>query len=292
MTLSRRRFLETNLALAGGLLSGATAALGAPGTTLPAAGMGLGLVTYNWGKDWDLPTLIDNCAQTGFSGVELRSTHRHGVETSLTSEQRQEVRQRFEDSPVKLVGLGSACEYHSPDPAVLARNIEETRDFIRLCHDCGGSGVKVRPNGLPGDVPTSKTLEQIGRALNDVAKFGADFGVAIRLEVHGRGTSELPHIKTIMDVADHSNATVCWNCNPTDLEGEGLEHNFKLVQDRLGTIHIHDLTKDNYPWEELFALLKQSRFQGWTLLEDGSVPKDIPDAMRRNRVRWEALVAQ
>ena len=44
----------------------------------------LGLVTYLWGKDWDLPTLIANCEATNFAGVELRSTHKHGVEVTLS----------------------------------------------------------------------------------------------------------------------------------------------------------------------------------------------------------------
>jgi len=59
--------------------------------------MQLGLVTYNWAKDWDLPTLIKNCEQTGFEGVELRSTHLHGVEPTLTKAQRSEVSKRFSD---------------------------------------------------------------------------------------------------------------------------------------------------------------------------------------------------
>ena len=42
--------------------------------------MQLGLVTYMWGADWDLPTLIKNCQLTGFRGVELRTAHKHGVE--------------------------------------------------------------------------------------------------------------------------------------------------------------------------------------------------------------------
>ena len=29
--------------------------------------MQLGLVTYMWGADWDLPTLIKNCEATGFA---------------------------------------------------------------------------------------------------------------------------------------------------------------------------------------------------------------------------------
>lgn len=251
--------------------------------------MQLGLVTYNWGKDWDLSTIIANCTATGFAGVELRSTHQHGVEPTLTAEQRTEVRQRFADSEVELVGLGSACEFHSPDPAVVERNIAETKAFIRLCHDCGGTGVKVRPNGLPKEVPVEQTLEQIGRSLHEVATFGADFGIDIRLEVHGKGTDELPHIKAIMDAADHPGAVVCWNCNATDLTGAGLSHNFQLVQDRLGTVHIHDLRKENYPWPELFALLRGAGFTGWTLLEEGSVPSDILGAMHEVRRRWEQL---
>ena len=42
--------------------------------------MNLGLVTYNLARDWDLPTLIRNCEETGFHAVELRTTHAHGVE--------------------------------------------------------------------------------------------------------------------------------------------------------------------------------------------------------------------
>ena len=253
--------------------------------------MQLGLVTYMWGADWDLPTLIKNCEQTGFAGVELRSTHKHGVEPSLNDDQRREVAKRFADSPVEIVGLGSACEYHSPDPAVLKKNIDETKKFIELCHDIGGTGVKVRPNGLPQDVPVEKTLAQIGKALNECAEYGEGFGVELRLEVHGRGTNALPYIKTIMDHAPNPGAKVCWNCNPSDTDDKGLAYNFNLVKDRLGTIHIHDLTS-SYPWADLFKLLKGANFTGWTLLEEGKRPKDPVQAMADYRKQWEQMVGK
>jgi len=251
--------------------------------------MQLGLVTYQWGADWDLPTVIRNCEATDFAGVELRSTHRHGVEPSLGPREREEVAKRFEDSPVELVGLGSACEYHSPDAAEVKKNIEETKAFIRLCHDCGGRGVKVRPNGLPDGVPVEKTLEQIGRSLNDVARFADDYGVQIRLEVHGRGTSRLTHIKTIMDHADHPAATVCWNCNRADLEDAGLEANFEMVASRIGTVHIHDLISD-YPWTTLFGLLNGANFDSWTLLEEGQRTSDPVRVMKYYRLLWQYMV--
>ena len=251
--------------------------------------MQLGLVTYNWGREWDLPTVIKNCQASGFRGVELRSTHKHGVEPSLSKPQRREVAARFDASRVELVGLGSACEYHSPDPAVLKKNIEETKAFVMVCHDCGGSGVKVRPNGLPQDVPIEKTIAQIGKALREVGAFGANYGVQIRVEVHGRGTAELPRIKKIMDAADHPNVTICWNCNPTDLAGGGLKHNYNLVKDHFGaTVHIHDLISE-YPWKEFFALLKAAKYEGWTLVEEGKQTSDAVRVMSYYRLLWEYM---
>lgn len=256
--------------------------------------LNLGLVTYQWGKEWDLPNVIKNCAETGFGGVELRSTHKHGVEIALNAEQRTEVRKRFADSPVTLVGLGSACEYHAVDQAVVQRNIDETKGWVDLCRDLGGGGVKVRPNGLPKDVPVEKTLEQIGKSLNVVGRYAADHGVQIRVEVHGSGTQEIPNMKTIMDIADHASVVVCWNCNPTDLKGEGFAANYKMLEDRMGTIHIHDLRpgKVDYPWADLFERLRQctaSGFTSWCLLEDGNVPSDIVTAMKENREVFDRL---
>ena len=91
-------------------------------------GMKFGLVTYQWGKDWDLPTLIANCEKTGYYGVELRTNHAHGVETGLNALQRAEVKKRFDDSPVCCIGYGSNFEYHSPDPAKLRENIDQTKE--------------------------------------------------------------------------------------------------------------------------------------------------------------------
>ncbi len=193
--------------------------------------MRFGLVTYLWGADWDLPTLISHCEQTGLHGVELRTTHGHGVEPSLTAQQRKEVKQRFAESNVTNVGIGSNERYDSPDPAVLAKAIEATKAFIRLSQDVGGSGVKVKPDSFHKDVPHEKTIAQIGRSLNLLGKYGTEFNQQIRLEVHGQ-CAELPTIRKILDVADHPNVAVCWNSNPQDLEGAGLEKNFRLVARR------------------------------------------------------------
>ena len=229
--------------------------------------MRLGLVSYNLAKDWDLATIIKNCAAARFAGVELRTTHAHGVEVSLSKTQRAEVKQRFRDSRVELMGLGSAFDYHTPDQAKLRQDIEATKEYIVLAHDVGAAGVKVRPNALPKEVPKEKTLEQIGKALRELGEFGASHGQQIRLEVHGTATSLLPNIKTILDVANHKNVGACWNSNQTDLEGEGFDHNFDLVKDRISSVHLRDLYLDEYPWRRLFSRLSGIHFRGYCLAE-------------------------
>ena len=99
--------------------------------------MQLGLVTYLLGKDWDVATLIENCTHTGFQGVELRSTHAHGVESDLSNSARSEIKKQFMDSPVELVGLGTAFEFHSPDKQILQNNIAGAKQYASLAHDVG-----------------------------------------------------------------------------------------------------------------------------------------------------------
>ena len=176
--------------------------------------MKLGLVTYNMAKEWDVPTIIDRCEATGFQGVELRTTHAHNVEVDLSAAERRSVREQFEDSAIELAGLGSAFEFHSPDSEELRQNVEGTKAYSQLASDVGAPGVKVRPNGLPDEVPEQTTLEQIGLSLRECGEFANNLGVQIRLEVHGRQTSHLPHVRTIMEIADHDNVSVCWNSNP------------------------------------------------------------------------------
>ena len=257
----------------------------------PAFGFGgfkLGTVTYNLGKDWDIPTLIKNCALAGFEAVELRTTHRHGVEPSLSKEQRLEVREAFINSPVHLLSLGSTCEYHSIDAAVVRKNIEETKRFAELAHDIGAIGVKVRPNGIPKEVPEAKTLEQIGRSLRECGQQSQGYGVEIWLEVHGRDSNVPARVRRMMEIADHPMVGVCWNSNPEDVEGGSVAKNFELLKPWLRSVHINELWKKEYPWRELFNLLKKAEFNRYTLAEVDGNPDSVR-FMRYYRALWQEL---
>ncbi|MDO8538866.1 MAG: sugar phosphate isomerase/epimerase family protein [Opitutaceae bacterium] len=285
MKTDRRQFLKTaslSLASLGALSSAALAAQSkdkgkekakAKGSEEPMPSfakkspMHLGTVTYNIAMDWDIPTLIKNCTEAKFEGVELRTTHKHGVEVTLGKSERAEVKKRFADSPVKLVSLGSAFEFQTPDQAKLKKDIAATKEYIVLARDVGATGVKVRPNGLPKEVPVEKTLEQIGHSLRELGEFAAGHGLKIFMEVHGSGTSLVPNARKILDFADHPQVGACWNSNQTDLSGAGFDHNFNLLKGKIFTVHMRDLFLENYPFRKLLNGLVESGFRGFCFAE-------------------------
>ena len=290
---TRRDFLKQSMYLGVAAVSASPLSrVFAAGMAGAGSGMKFGLVTYQWGRDWDLPTVIANCEKTKVLGVELRTEHAHKVESNLSAQQRKEVKKRFADSSVTLVGMGTNFAFHYAEKDKLAKDIEGAKAYVLLSRDIGGLGVKVKPNDLPKGVPQEKTVEQIGKSLNELGKFGADYGQKIRLEVHG-GCSRLPIIKAIMDVADHPNVGVCWNCNEQDLEGEGLEYNFNLVKGRFSdTVHVRELNIGDYPYQQLINLFAAMDYKGWILLEARTEPKDRVAALAEQRTVWDGMLAK
>jgi len=264
-THHRRQFLSSTAAGLSILPSIAHAATTANPKSNDAK-FNLGIVTYNIAAEWDVPTILRVCKEAGLAAVELRTTHKHGVEPTLSAEKRQEVKQRFADAGITLWGLGTVCEFHSPEPSVVQKNIETCKAFLQLSHDLGGRGVKVRPNGLPKNVPEEKTLRQIGESLVPCGKEAANLGLEVWVEVHGGGTSSPPRMKTIMETANLPNVGVTWNSNKEDIKDGSVRPYFELLKPWIKSCHINALY-GSYPYRELFSCLKEMNYDRVTLVE-------------------------
>jgi hypothetical protein len=232
----------------------------------------VGLMTYQVGSSWDLETIIKNLKETGFGHVELRTTHKHGVETSMSSQQRADVKKRFQDAGL-AISLAGAFEYHYTDRTQLRKSIEATKEYLQLASDVGAEGIRVFPNAVPdeGQEGREKILEQIGKSVAEAGKTGNDLGVEVRLEEHGKGTANIPVIRKILDYADVPYVYVIWNCSDSDYTGKGLpkgyegmslETQFNLVKDRVRCVHMRELFTP-YPWRELFTLLSKAGYKGY-----------------------------
>jgi sugar phosphate isomerase/epimerase len=304
-SLTRRDFARTGLV-------GAAALAASPLRLAHGAGsLRLGLVTYNVARDWDLATILRLCREAGFEGVEFRTTHAHGVERTLSPAERAEVRAKCRGAGLGQTSLGTVCEFHSPDPAVVRQNVADCREWVLLAEEIGARGVKVRPNGLPRDVPEEKTLEQIGRALAECGAFAKDHGVEIWCEVHGDETRVPARMRRIMDACSHSAVGVTWNSNDTDVTNGSVAESFALLRPFIRCCHITDIgvapppeaaaasgasaparrTTPPYPYRELFRLLAATEFTGFALCE---YPQPVPASvgaewLKRYRERWAEL---
>ena len=258
----------------------------------------LGLMTYMVGSKWDIETIIKNCKETGFEHVQLRTTHAHGVEVTLTSSQRADVKKRFADAGL-AISLASAFQYHYTDAAELRKNIEGTKQYLQLAADVGALGIRVFPNAAPkeGDPTREKILEQIGKSVSECATTGYNLGVQVRLEEHGQGTANIPVIRQILDYANNPHVYIIWNNSNSDYTGEGLpkgyegmglEAQFNLVKDRIGNVHLRELFTD-YPWRQLFSLLSKSGYKGYLDIELADQSCEPVRMMKNYRVGFLAL---
>jgi len=227
----------------------------------------LGAVTYNVLKDWDLETLITKLEEAGFEAVELRTTHKHGVEPSLTAAEREKVRARFTRSKIRLLSYGTVCEFHSADAVVRRKHVDDGKQFIDLAHDTGAWGIKVRPNGLPREVPRETTIARIGECLRELGDYGAGKGIEIWVEVHGRDSQEPPNMAAMMRAAGHESVGVCWNSNQTDIVNGSIKPSFDLLRPWIKSVHINELANPAYPWRELFNSLRQAKYERYLLCE-------------------------
>lgn len=261
------------------------------------SGPKLGLTTYVIGYKWTLDELEKNLSAAGISGLELRTDmkYAHGVELTINAEQRREIRQRFKDSPITLVGLACSERFDSPDPAKLENAIEKTKQYLQLSADLGTDGLRVFPNDFQKNVPKEKTLEQIIESLRKLAKTADDLGQEICLEAHGNiGT--LPNLRQIAEAVHHKRVRIMLNSDLRDIEGKGLEANLQLVSNYLaGRVHVHNLADEKYGqakfYERQYKFLKKCGWSGWCLLEIPDSPKDRLAKLKEMKDRWNEIVA-
>jgi sugar phosphate isomerase/epimerase len=296
--LSRRDFLGRGIGVIGGVcawvsLTSCRYTIRTP-MSEPNALTRFGFTTYQWGKDWDIPKLIDNCCKARVFGVELRTSqsYAHGVELELNADQRREVRKQFEGSPVELVGIATGERYDSPDAAKLEAAIENTKAYIKLSRDIGSSGVRVFPNSFHEGVAKEKTIEQISNSMNILGAFAGDYGQQVRLEAHG-SAGELPTLRAIMDSVNQPSVRIKLNSDIRDTAGNGFEHNFNLIKDYLGdTLHLHNLKDTRFPYQLQMDLLVKMGWTGWQLLEVSDKVPDRLEALIEQRRIWDGLLGR
>jgi sugar phosphate isomerase/epimerase len=296
-TTSRREFLSrgigATIGVGGCLAVGRLNSFAAEATDASLKSkMRIGLATYQWGMDWDIPTLIANCSKAGIFGVELRtsSKYAHGVETTMNADQRAEVKSRFADKPVRIVSIACSEKFDWLDEKKLRAAIVAAKAHLKLSHDVGCDVLRVFPNDFHPKVPHEKTIAQIAKAMDELGVFADGLGQEVSLEAHGKA-GELPTMRAIMDRTTRRNVRVRLNCDARDTKGKGFTENFNLIKDFISRIiHLHNLHDPAYPYQEMVNLLAKMNWSGWALMERSEKVPDRIAAMAEQRQVWEAML--
>lgn len=92
-----------------------------------------------------------------------------------------------------------------------------------------------------------------------------------------------------MEATRHGNAGLCWNSNNVEIVNGSVEPSFRLLQRWIRHVHIHELLKDAYPYQELFTLLRKAKYDRYAMAEVGAGAADPESYLRAYRKRWLEL---
>ena len=229
--------------------------------------MKLSLLTYLLGKDMTLDELIDVVHEARIEGLELRAEadHKHGVELTLSPDERAAVKARLEDARVPLACLATGCKFEDLDASVRQAEADRAKEYCDLAADVGAPIVRVFGNAFPKGADKQEVVENVGAALRDIAEHAAARGVDVGLEMHG-DFYHWAYALDAVEIADHPRVGIVHNCDPREMSFGPIACFYEPVKPHIRHIHMHDLESD-YPHKALFGMLKRDGYGGYMSLE-------------------------
>ena len=230
--------------------------------------MKLSLLTYELGIGFDLHELLETCARYGYKGVECRAqlNHGHGVELETTPEQRAKIKAAFAASPVELAGISTGCLFESLAPEQRQEQVDIAKQFIDLAADVGAPRIRVFGNAFPAGSDKDEVIENVGQCLRQIGEYAEGTGVDCNLEMHGDFYCWEYALRSVQ-LADHPRIGIVYNCDSRETKWGPIGTFLEPIAPYLRHVHLHDLESPDYPYGELFRILKNMGYAEFVSLE-------------------------
>lgn len=231
--------------------------------------------------EWDIDTIVREAARLGYHGVEIRieSGHKHGVELSLTPEQRAEVRRKFEDAGVAVSCVATSVRFSSDDPAERARMRDHAKACVDLAADLNSEHIRVFGGVIPEGVDKAECKAYVAESLAEIGPHGAAAGVWICLETHDDFSLAADVCDTLAQ-ADAPGLAAAWDWQHPFTRGESIEESFGYLENWVEHTHVHDVIRNPdgstqivhmgegiLPLEQIVRWLKESGYEGFLSME-------------------------
>jgi len=236
--------------------------------------MKLSLLTFNLGKDMTLDELIGVFHRTDIEGVEFRAEagHKHGIELERTPQERADIKARCEDAGMPIVCIATGCKFESLDDAERQAEIDRAKAYTDLAADVGCPRIRVFGNAFPPGADKDVVIENVGRALREIAEHADARGVDVNLEMHGH-FSWWEYCLRAVEIADHRRVGIVYNCNYEEPAYGPVAGFVDPVLYRIRHVHMHDLERPDWPYPAFISMLKRAGYAGWLSLECSPSPE-------------------
>jgi len=195
---------------------------------------------------WDLATIVDQAANLGYHGVELRGL-RGEFHLPLVPELAADpegTRRLFEEKDVELLCLGASATLDSRKPREVAEQKAVLEEFIELADRLGCPYVRIFPGEVQRWDNRRLAIGRIAKALVSMVPVVSRYNVTLLVENGGDypGSDDLWFL---VDAAGHPAIACCWNqCNGR-LTRERPTNSLPRLGRKIGFVHICDATFDD-----------------------------------------------
>lgn len=231
---------------------------------------------------WDWPTIVNNAAQWGFAGIELRGLQGEMDLTKRPEFQKdrwKESRQLLQDKKLKVIGLGASARMHEADSTARAKQLDEGRRFIDLAHQMKSPYVRVFGDKYIAGESKDATIARIVNGLSQLGLYAKSAGVTVLLESHGDFNDSATLLKILQQV-DLKSVALLWDAHHTCVVGkEKPAATFQALKAYIRHVHLKDshavgdkreyvlLGEGDVPVKETVQALKNGGYKGFYNLE-------------------------
>lgn len=226
--------------------------------------MKLGFTTYQLPQNLNFEESIRLAKKTGCAGIDFRTgnVYKHGVEVSLSPEERRQMRRMLEDNYLELASINSEYSFDNPDENERRKSIEGAKQCCLLASDFSSRLVRLFGNIIRTD-NAHETVKYVSDAIREVCDYAATLNVTCLIEMHG-DFNYYGYALEVVHLVDRPNIGILYNCDLRDLLAGSCIDTFKRVEKYVKHIHCKDLDS-GYPFTELFEELYRIGYDGYLL---------------------------
>lgn len=202
------------------------------------------------------------------------------ITPSLTQKERSQIRDDFDRTGVRILGVTGYSEFISGDKEELTANQRHLIEVIQLARDLNAPFVRTFLGSPPGgEIQREDLVPGIIASLSSVLNETQSTSVTVLVETHDDWSS-VHQVLPIVRSVDNPRLKILWDIPHSLRAGDNPDEAARLVVPELGYVHLKDELTDetgsikpvipgtgNIPIQSILAALEKNSYQGFLCFE-------------------------